>query len=102
MTDNPLPDGGIDHECSEHRRRIAYERDPGEDPSEAVVRAVSSLTGIDPLELDPLYHVIDPEVLDAVFERGPEEGVEAEVTLQFNDCEATVTHATVHVRRLDE
>lgn len=101
MSDTPVTDGGIDHDRSEPRRQLSYDRDPGEAPSEAVVLAVSNLTGTDPLELDPLYHVIDPDTLDAVFERGPEGGVEAEITIEFNGCTATVTHDTVHVRQLD-
>lgn len=97
MTETPVPDGGIDNEPGP-RRRITCERRRGEAPSEAVVRAVSRLTGTDPLELDPLYHTIDPDALDGVFERSPGGDVEADVTLEFNDCTVTVTNDTVDVR----
>lgn len=98
MNDTPVSDGGIDHGPT-GRRQLSYERDRGEAPSEAVVHAVASLTDTDPLELEPLYHAIDPDTLDGVFERGPESGVEAEITIEFNDCTVTVTHDIVHVRR---
>lgn len=35
-------------------------------PTEAVVREVASLEGVDPVELDPLFDVLDPEALDTL------------------------------------
>lgn len=37
--------------------------------SEEVVLSVAAAKGVDPLELDPLFDVIDPEALDALYER---------------------------------
>ncbi|HMB50116.1 HalOD1 output domain-containing protein [Natronoarchaeum rubrum] len=37
-------------------------------PSEAVVEALADAKGVDPLELEPLYQVIDPDALDALFD----------------------------------
>ncbi|ADB62252.1 hypothetical protein Htur_3389 [Haloterrigena turkmenica DSM 5511] len=37
-----------------------------DDPSMAVIELVADASGIDPLELDPLYNVIDPEVIDSL------------------------------------
>ena len=45
------------------RRRIG----PEEETSTAVVSAVAETTCTDPLELSPLYDVIDPDALDRVF-----------------------------------
>jgi hypothetical protein len=45
-----------------------YEIDANERPSEAVVLAVAAVDNCDPLELTPpLYHVVDPDALDALF-----------------------------------
>ncbi|MFC7026697.1 HalOD1 output domain-containing protein [Halomicroarcula sp. GCM10025324] len=68
--------------------------------SERVVQAVADHRGVDPRELDEsLYSVINPEALDALFSRPPEEsGVQM---LRFRylghrviveaDCTITVT-----------
>lgn len=34
----------------------------------SVIEALSDATGSDPTELEPLYHVIDPEALDRLFQ----------------------------------
>lgn len=47
--------------------KIHYEADEHEPLSEAVITAVSAATGAAPLELTPLYDVIDPDGLDALF-----------------------------------
>lgn len=101
MTDTPATDGGIDSGPPERRRQRVADRGSEETPSEAVVRAVSDLTGTDPLALEPLYHTIDPDVLDGVFRRGPDRDVEAEITIEYNGCEVTITHDTVRARRLE-
>lgn len=38
-----------------------------EDISETVINAVADAKGVDPLDLDPLCDVIDPDALDALF-----------------------------------
>ena len=38
------------------------------DVSETVVTAVAAATGIDPLELEPLYYVVDPDALNSLFD----------------------------------
>lgn len=35
--------------------------------SETVVTAVAEATGVDPVDLDPLYDVVDPDALDQIF-----------------------------------
>lgn len=37
-------------------------------PSLRVVDAIAAVTDTDPLELDPLYSVVDPEALDQLFQ----------------------------------
>lgn len=75
-----------------HNRSETYEVRADETTSEAVIRAVSTVRGVDPVEMDAcLYDAIDPTVLDAVFESG--EGYEDEnrnLTFTFAGCEVAV------------
>lgn len=46
--------------------QVAVDRD--EQPSEAVVRTVSTVSGKEPTSLAPLYDFLDPDALDALLE----------------------------------
>lgn len=35
--------------------------------SDAIVTAIAETEGVDPLEMDPLYDVLDPDALDGLF-----------------------------------
>ncbi|NUB89693.1 hypothetical protein HTZ84_19615 [Haloterrigena sp. SYSU A558-1] len=48
---------------SEYSTTVAADDD---NPSMAVIELVADASGIDPIELDPLYNVIDPEVIDTL------------------------------------
>ena len=37
-------------------------------PSEAVIEAVADAEGVEPTDLQPLYDVLDPDALDALFQ----------------------------------
>lgn len=64
---------------------------PAIHPSTRVVEHVAEHTGVDPLELDPLYNAIDPDALDQLFRRsGTEVGV---CTLEFSYAGYLVTVA---------
>lgn len=39
-------------------------------PSEQVVETIAGRAGVSPTELSPLYEVIDPDALDALFTNG--------------------------------
>ncbi|WP_418281497.1 HalOD1 output domain-containing protein [Halorubrum sp. DTA98] len=39
------------------------------EPSTAVVGAVATVAGNDPLDIEPLYSTVDPDALDALFDR---------------------------------
>lgn len=63
----------------------------GEEISTAVVSAVADAKGVDPLELDPLYDVVDADALDAIF--GPTEGEAARaatLTFRMAGCRVVV------------
>lgn len=78
---------------------VTYEIDGDERPSEAVVRAVASITNTPLLDLEPLYDVIDPEHLDGMFDGPGGAAAGSSVTFRFNGCRVTVSPETVHVRR---
>lgn len=100
MTERTTTDGGNRGERPGRPRRLTYEIDPDEPPSEAVVRAVAALTDTSPLDLDPLYHAIDPDHLDEIFGRATDGTVRAgsSFTFSFNGCEVTVTDEEIRVR----
>lgn len=57
-------------------------------PSFAVVAVVSNITGIDPLELDPLYESIEPDALNALFTADISSAIR--LTFQYSGYEITV------------
>jgi hypothetical protein len=57
---------GRDERRSDERR---YEWSDGTALSIAVIEAVASVTGRDPLDIEPLNRHVDPDALDALFER---------------------------------
>lgn len=62
-------------------------------PSFAIIMAVSNVTELDPLELDPLYESLDTDALDALFtaERSSVD------RLTFRHCDCDITIGTDHV-----
>lgn len=61
------------------------------DPSETVVTAVAEAKGVDPLDLDPLYTVVDPDALNDMF-RPTVGSTPSSVELQFSmaGCQVVV------------
>lgn len=95
-------DDGIENERPERSEAFTYERDPGETPTESVVRAVSAVTDTSPLELEPLYGTIDPDVLEGTFGSPEDAPPGASMTIIYCSCEVTVTPREVHVRAVDD
>lgn len=63
----------------------------GDEPaSEAVVRAVAEFKGVGPVEIEPLYNVVDPEALDAI--------VEGADRIREPACSVSFRIEDVHVR----
>jgi len=58
---------------------LDYHRDS---PSLRVVEALADATDTDPLELEPLYNVVDPEALDRLFRT--DSGVPASVRFEYD------------------
>lgn len=63
-------------------------------PSTAVVRAVAAAESVDETELPPLFHAIDPDALDALFESGRREPTAVRstgsVTFRYDGYEVSV------------
>lgn len=54
----------------------------GATPSELIIDAIAKAEGVDPLELEPLYDIIDPTTIDSLFTR-PGTPPKNEVALSF-------------------
>ncbi|WP_232686356.1 HalOD1 output domain-containing protein [Halobacterium zhouii] len=62
----------------------------GTRPSEAVVLAVADARDTDPLDLEPLNNVIDPDALDRLFQSAGEESTVGELSFTMEGCEVVV------------
>ncbi|WP_237560602.1 HalOD1 output domain-containing protein [Halostella litorea] len=85
-----------------------YEMEPAERFSEAVVSAVTAVSGYEPVALPdgdgrvlpPLYDFVDPDALDTLLGRTPDDGPGADrLRFDYDEFEVTVEAAgTVRVR----
>ncbi|MFB6164941.1 MAG: HalOD1 output domain-containing protein [Haloarculaceae archaeon] len=80
---------------------LSYEVPADETFSDAVVVAVSTASGDADLPamdgqlggaptLEPLYSVLDPDALDAVFRRADDDGAPGHVQFRYHGCDVTV------------
>lgn len=58
--------------------------------SQQVVEAVADATGVDPLDLPPLYDSIDPDALDALFSHADSSLSITELRFELEGCEVLV------------
>lgn len=73
---------------SEQPPQFTYELDPDKSVSDGVIEAVAAVSDHEPTSLDPLYSVIDPDALDALFEPG--HLAIPQVQFRYNGCEVQV------------
>lgn len=61
--------------------------------SQRVIHAVAEETGTDPFDLNPLFNVVDPENLDALFEptNTGYQRTTGSVAFEYAGCEVTVS-----------
>lgn len=85
VDDTTEPRQHMDIEAESDTYRTEYQ-DYAEPPSEAVVRAVAAISGDEPFELTPLYEVVDPDALDALFLPTHDGPTEREGEVAFNYC----------------
>lgn len=72
----------------EPRFEFTYELDPDESVTDGVIEAVSEVSNHDPTSLEPLYSVVDPDALDALFDPGYLGNPQVE--FQYNGCRVRV------------
>jgi len=58
--------------------------------SETVIDAVATVSGMDPMDLEPLYGTIDPDLIDGLA-AGPKSATQPPVELRFTWAGCTVT-----------
>jgi len=60
------------HDGRDERRSDAHRFEWSDDAalSIAVIEAVASVSGRDPIEIEPLNRYVDPDALDEIFDRG--------------------------------
>lgn len=68
-----------------------YDDSTDESLLDVVVGAIATVNDCDPLEVDPLYHAIDPEALEALFASGPEGPRYGVVTFTVDGLVVSVT-----------
>lgn len=74
----------LEYPASDEAYRVEFANADGE-PSTTIVKAVAAILGRKQDELDPLYHVIEPDALDSIFQptgRGDRDG-DVEVTFTY-------------------
>lgn len=58
--------------------------------TEMVVTSVAQATGVDPLELEPLYNVVDPDALESIFASTDASSASLELSFTMEGCEVVV------------
>lgn len=101
MTNPIRTDGGRDRKQASRTDQLTHEIDD-ELPSEAVIKAVAALTNTPPLELDPLYQVIDPEQLNEVIRQHADSTVQATLSFEFGGCTVTVNKNEIKVNVIED
>jgi len=78
-----------------------YAADSNDRTSTRVLRCVSAATDLDPLDLPPLYDVVDPDALDALVPGDGRGG--CSLSFRFAGTHVRVTEAgDVHVSTVDD
>lgn len=73
-----------------------HDWDAQDAPSQAIIDAVATVTGSDPLQLRPLYEVVDLDSLGRLFQpgrSGDAHQANRSVRFQYEGCEVTVDAA---------
>lgn len=82
-----------------------YAYNGNEAPSEAVITAVATAFNRDPLEMEPLYELIDPDALDAIFHSRQDDNSDSDdirVEFYIDTGRVVVTANHVRVHSIDE
>lgn len=82
----PAADGGPDvfDVSSTPLTTVSYDETDAESISRAVISAVSAVADARPVDLPPLYDVVDPEALDELFPYGDADVQPTEGSVRFS------------------
>ncbi|MFW6320321.1 MAG: HalOD1 output domain-containing protein [Halohasta sp.] len=95
--ESSTPTGGADARA----HRFEYDRSEPQAISVAIARAVASVSGVDPLSLEPrLYDAVDPDALVRLLTGDSTDG-EVRITFPFGSHEVTVAGSGEIVVRTD-
>lgn len=92
-------DGNWDGERDDTVEIYHYDRDTTKSCSDIVVSVVADTLDRSPLDLEPLYHRIDPEALDNLVDRsfGSASSEDLSVCFYFAGCRVAATPVTIRV-----
>lgn len=72
---------------------VTYDREPSVPASDAVISAVSSFRSCGPLDLEPLFHRVEPDALDQFIAAAIKTSVPISVVFDFATCSVEVTES---------
>lgn len=67
---------------------IIYHLDTEETPVEGVIKVIAAISNTEPTDIDPIYPVVDPDALDALFRKEPND---TKVEFRYHGCQVEVT-----------
>ncbi|RLM89078.1 HalOD1 output domain-containing protein [Haloarcula sp. Atlit-7R] len=86
---SPTDSEGHDPDTETYHVQFDASRDGG--ASHAVVTALAAVTGNGPTEIEPLYDVVDPDALDALFQHGSDDSKSGiAVSFELDGSDVTV------------
>ena len=78
-----------------------YDSNSGRPPRETIIRALADAADVEPVDLPPIYQYVDPEALDALFERR-DGGTDGDTILSFQvDSWNVFVHSDGRIRICD-
>lgn len=80
---------------------FCYDMDGHESGVEATVNAVASVTSEAPVEMTPLYHVIEEDTLEVLMASSASNDGDMSVRFSYNGCDIIVKNSNVYVRKAD-
>ncbi|WP_339104214.1 HalOD1 output domain-containing protein [Haloterrigena salinisoli] len=68
----------------------AFTWSESEQPSSALVIALSEVNGTDPMDLEPLYNVLDPDALNSLFDSTGSSRLAGSVSFEYCGYQVTI------------
>lgn len=101
--EHPDPRDTLEYQPRTDTYRVEY-TDGVAPPSRVVVKAIATITGRKPVDLDPLYEVLDPAALDDLFRATATGGhrSDGEISFTYHGYEVVVrSYGVIEIRALD-